>query len=161
MNEKMLFDQLEFARMITLKVAEGITEENADLIPDGFPNSLRWQLGHIYTSVEGIVFHFANETMNLPQNYGELFNTGTRPVDWNTTPPTIEEIKSLLSEQMKRVRETFEGRLDEKIQNPLPIGPLTLETIGELISFASFHESEHIGVIKTMNHAVKSVVGTR
>jgi DinB superfamily len=68
MNEKMLFDQLEFARNITFKVAEGVTEENADLIPDGFPNSLRWQLGHIYTSVEGIVFHFANETMNLPQS---------------------------------------------------------------------------------------------
>jgi hypothetical protein len=161
MNEKMIFDQLEFARNITFKVAEGITEENADLIPDGFPNSLRWQLGHIYTSVEGIVFHFANETMTLPQNYGELFNTGTRPTDWNTTPPTIEEIKSLLSEQVKRVRETFEGRLDEKIANPLPIGPLQLETIGELISFASFHESEHIGVIKTMNHAVKSTVSTK
>ncbi|GGB61626.1 DinB family protein [Fictibacillus barbaricus] len=161
MNEKMIFDQLEFARNITFKVAEGITEENADLIPDGFPNSLRWQLGHIYTSVEGIVFHFANETKNLPRNYGELFNTGTKPVDWNTTPPTIEEIKSLLSEQVKRVRETFEGRLDEKIANPLPIGPLKLETIGELISFASFHESEHIGIIKTMNHAVKSSVGTK
>jgi DinB superfamily len=161
MNEKMLFDQLEFARNITFKVAEEITEENADLIPDGFPNSLRWQLGHIYTSVEGIVFHFANETMNLPQNYGELFNTGTKPVDWNTTPPAIEEIKCLLSEQVKRVRETFEGRLDEKIANPLPIGPLTLKTIGELISFASFHEREHIGVIKTMNHAVKSTVGTK
>lgn len=161
MTEKMIFDQLEFARTITLKVAEGITEENADLIPEGFPNSLRWQLGHIYTSVEGIVFHFANETMNLPENYSTLFNTGTRPADWNTTLPTIEEIKSLLSKQVKRVRETFEGRLDEKIANPLPIGPLKLETIGELISFASFHESEHIGIMKTMLHAVKTSVGTK
>lgn len=30
MNEKMLFDQFEFARNVTLKVAQGITEENAD-----------------------------------------------------------------------------------------------------------------------------------
>ncbi|MCM3732693.1 hypothetical protein M3196_13555 [Fictibacillus nanhaiensis] len=67
----------------------------------------------------------------------------------------------MLSEQVKRVRETFEGRLVEKIANPLPIGPLQLETIGELISFASSHESEHIGVIKTMNHAVKSTVSTK
>jgi hypothetical protein len=62
---------------------------------------------------------------------------------------------------VQRVRETFEGRLDEKLANPLPIGPLQLETIGELISFASFHESEHIGVIKTMKHAVKSGVVTK
>ncbi|WP_413305620.1 DinB family protein [Bacillus sp. 1P10SD] len=155
MNEKMLFDQFEFARNVTLKVAQGITEENADVIPAGFPNSLRWQLGHIYASVEGIVFHFANEMPNLPEGYMELFNTGTRPSEWTITPPSIEELLPLLAEQIKRVKETFTGRLDEKLAQPLPIGPLTLETIGELLSFASFHESEHIGIIKSLQNSLK------
>ncbi|MBY6036612.1 DinB family protein [Fictibacillus nanhaiensis] len=156
MKENMLFDQLEFARHITLKVAEGVTEENADIVPEGFPNSLRWQLGHILASVEGIVFHFANESVNMPETYGALFDRGTRPSDWNTTPPTLEEIKSLLAKQMSRVKETFEGRLDEKLANPLPLGPtMQLETIGELIGFAAFHESEHIGVMKSLKNAVK------
>jgi uncharacterized damage-inducible protein DinB len=154
MNEKMLFDQFEFARNVTLKVAQGITEENADVIPNGYSNSLRWQLGHIYVSVEGIVFHFANEIPNLPEGYMELFNTGTKPSEWKSTPPSIEEILPLLSEQVKRVRETFSGRLDEKIAQPLPIGSLQLETIGELLSFASFHESEHIGIIKSLKNAL-------
>ncbi|WP_163103437.1 DinB family protein [Peribacillus alkalitolerans] len=156
MNEKMLFDQFEFARNITLKVAQGINEENADIIPNGFPNHLRWQLGHIYSSVEGIVFHFAGEKPNLPDGYMELFNTGTRPSEWKTTPPTIEEVIPLLTEQINRVKETFAGRLDEKVSKPLPVGPLQLETIGELLSFASFHESEHIGIIKALNIAVKN-----
>jgi hypothetical protein len=155
MNEKMLFDQFEFARMITLKVADGITEDYADVIPSGFSNSLRWQLGHIYASVEGILFHFANEKVNLPDGYLELFNTGTRPADWNVNPPKLEEIIPLLSEQVGRVKETFQGRLDEKIAQPLPIGPLKLESIGELLSFVSFHESEHIGMIKSLKNAVK------
>ncbi|MGG1674881.1 DinB family protein [Neobacillus sp. NRS-1170] len=156
MNEKMLFDQFEFARNVTLKVAQGITEENADVLPAGAPNSLRWQLGHIYVSVEGMVFHFANETPNLPDGFMELFNTGTRPSEWKTNPPAIEEILPLLSEQVKRVKETFTGRLDEKIAQPLPIGPLKLETIGELLSFASFHESEHIGIIKSLKNSLKA-----
>lgn len=155
MNEKMMFDQFEFARNITLKVADGITEQNADIIPNGFPNNLRWQLGHIYTSVEGILFHFGNEPMNLPEGFMDLFNTGTKPSDWTITPPSIEEILPLLTEQVNRVKETFKGRLDEKISNPLPIGPLQLETIGDLLGFASFHESEHIGVIKSLKNAVK------
>ncbi|MFJ5761170.1 DinB family protein [Neobacillus sp. NPDC093182] len=74
-------DQLEFARNVTLKVAQGITEENADVIPNGYPNSLRWQLGHINVSVVGIVFHFANEIPNLPEGYMELFKTGTQ-IHW-------------------------------------------------------------------------------
>jgi uncharacterized damage-inducible protein DinB len=156
MNEKMLFDQFEFARNITLQVAQGITEENADLTPNGFSNTLRWQLGHIYVSVEGIVFHFAGEMPNLPVGYMELFNTGTKPSEWNITPPSVEEMLPLLTEQVKRVKETFGGRLDEKLAQPLPIGPLKLETIGELLSFASFHESEHIGIVKSLKNALKN-----
>ncbi|TYS67762.1 DinB family protein [Sutcliffiella horikoshii] len=155
MNEKMIFDQMEFARNIVLKHAEDVTEKNADMVPDGFSNSLRWQLGHIYAAVEGIAFHYSNETMNLPEGYGELFKSGTRPSEWKVTPPALDEILTLLSEQVGRVKETFAGRLDEKISQPVPIGPLKLETIGQLLSFAAFHESEHIGVIKSLKNAVK------
>lgn len=155
MNEKMIFDQFEFARNITLHVANDITEDNADVIPNEFPNSLRWQLGHVYASVEGIVFHMANETPNLPEGYAELFNRGTRPADWKTTPPKLDEIMPLLSEQVNRVKETFTGRLDEKLPQPKIADSLTLETVGELLSFASFHESEHIGCIKSLKNAIK------
>lgn len=158
MNEKMIFDQFEFARNITLHVANDITEENADVIPNGFPNSLRWQLGHVYASVEGIVFHMSNEKVNLPDGYAELFNRGTRPADWKITPPKVDEIMPLLSEQVGRVKETFSGRLDEKLPQPMNAGPLTLETIGELLAFASFHESEHIGCIKSLKNAIKGVL---
>jgi hypothetical protein len=154
MNEKMTFDLFEFARNATLKVAQGITEENADIIPNGYPNSLRWQLGHIYVAVEGIVFHFANEIPKLPEGYMDLFKSGTKTTGWNITPPTIEELLPLLSEQVNRVKETFAGRLDEKISTPFTMGSLKLETIGELLSYASFHESEHIGIIKSLKNAI-------
>ncbi|WNB92594.1 DinB family protein [Bacillus sp. NEB1478] len=155
MKERIIFEQFEFARNLTLLVAKETTEENADVIFKGFPNSLRWQFGHIFTSVEEIVFKSSNETINSPEKYGELFNQGTRPSEWKTNPPAIEEIVRLLSEQLKRVKETFYGRLDEKLTEPLIAGPLTLETIGDLLSFAAFHESEHIGVIKSLLNALK------
>ncbi|MFP7296760.1 DinB family protein [Neobacillus niacini] len=155
MNEKMIFDLFEFARNNTLKVAQGITEENADIIPNGYPNSLRWQLGHIYVAVEGIVFHFSNEIPNLPEGYMDLFKTGTKTTDWNATPPSIDELITLLSEQVNRVKETFAGRLEEKIANPFTMGTLKLETCGELLSYTSFHESEHIGIIKSLKNALK------
>lgn len=155
MNEKLIFDLFEFARNNTLKVAEGITEENADIIPDGYPNSLRWQLGHIYVAVERIVFHFSNEIPNLPEGFIDFFKPGSKTTDWNLTPPSIEEILPLLSKQLIRVKETFEGRLDEKIENPFTMGSLKLETIGELLSYATFHENEHIGTIKSLKNGLK------
>ncbi|WP_335869103.1 DinB family protein [Bacillus sp. 2205SS5-2] len=156
MNENLLMNQFEFARMIILNVGNEVTEEIADIIPKGFPNSLRWQLGHVYVTVEEILFYFANEKMNLPADYSELFSRGTKPSSWSSEPPAIEELFTLLKEQQSRVKETFSNRMDEKLSQTFEAGPLKLETIGEVLLFALFHESEHIGCIKSLKNAVKA-----
>ncbi|MFF3923476.1 DinB family protein [Paenibacillus lactis] len=48
MNEALL-NQLDFARASTLAAAKDVTEQEADIVPEGFANSIRWNLGHIYT----------------------------------------------------------------------------------------------------------------
>jgi len=156
LSETILIRQFELARNSTLQLAKDITEENADLMPKGFKNSLRWQLGHIYTSVEGLLFHFANESVTLPDGYGELFNTGTKPADWKGNPPQIEELVPLLVEQLNRVKETFTGRSSEKLSKPVELGPMKFETIGELLSFVSLHESEHQGRIKSLKDGIQA-----
>ena len=60
MNEA-IFNQLDFARGGTLKSVENVTEQEADIIPEGFANSIRWNLGHIYTVHEQFAFATAGE----------------------------------------------------------------------------------------------------
>jgi hypothetical protein len=50
MKEEMIFNILEKVRANTLQNAEGITEEAADRMPEGFNNTIRWHLGHIYVA---------------------------------------------------------------------------------------------------------------
>lgn len=147
--------QLDMARTFLLMGAEKITEENADIIPEGFPNSLRWQLGHILVSCEYLVFHQAGEEMKIPEGYNEMFARGTSPKDWTGQPPSVEELKKHLSEQVGRLKETFENRLDEKVQESFQAGPYELKTVEEMIMFALFHESEHIGCIKGLKSGIK------
>lgn len=56
--ESHLFKQMDFVRGQTLKLMEGVTEEQADVIPEGFRNSIRWNLGHIYVVTERIAFQY-------------------------------------------------------------------------------------------------------
>lgn len=156
MNESILFNQFEMARNSTLHLAQDVTEEIADRVPNGLPNSLRWQLGHVYTSVESILFLATTGSNNLPEGYGKLFGFGSKPSEGQGNLPKIEEIISLLSGQLNRVKETFNGRLDEKLSNPLQFGPVQLNSIGEVLAFVTLHEGEHHGRIKALKDILKN-----
>jgi hypothetical protein len=47
-RHEVLFNQLESYRSYILGVLENVSGEEADEIPKGFNNKIRWNLGHIY-----------------------------------------------------------------------------------------------------------------
>ena len=50
MNQRheVLFNQLNSYRSYILHVLENVTKEEADIVPNGFNNNIRWNMGHIY-----------------------------------------------------------------------------------------------------------------
>ncbi len=136
MNEHMLFQQMEFIRFRTLSALEATTEKQADVIPSGFKNSIRWNLGHILLSQENLLYSFVgeNDKKSLPAHYGELFGFNTSPHTWKEeTPPSLHELREELSAQTKRMKEAFSGRLGEEGQKPF--------TLGEKFSFTTLGRS--------------------
>lgn len=156
MNEKHILQQLDITRSSLLKEVEDIEEKEADQIQDGFPNSIRWQLGHVYLSTEFLVFKKAGESTNIPENYGSFFGGGTHPNQWEATPPELSELKELLKDQKKRLLSTFEGKMDNALEEAFQPGPFNIESVGAMLLFSATHESEHIGWIKSMKRAVRS-----
>ncbi|WFB59865.1 DinB family protein [Paenibacillus sp. BR1-192] len=154
MNEA-IFNQLDFARGATLKSVEQLTEQEADIIPEGFANSIRWNLGHIYTVTEQFAFATAGEQPRLPEGFEAWFATGTKPADWTSKPPALSELAELLQEQTARIRETFSNRLDQASAHPLTIGPVTFQTVGEFLTFSLYHEGMHTQTIKVYRKLIK------
>lgn len=154
MQEQMLFQQMEFIRLRTLAALDATTEQQADEMPPGFRNSIRWNLGHILLSQENLLFSFVGENnrKTLPPEYGELFGFNTSPDTWNTlTPPTLKELREKLEAQPQRMKEAFSGRLDETGEKPFVLGEHTTFTIlGEVLSFANWHEGLHQGTITSI-----------
>jgi len=148
--EHFVFKQLAFVRSQTLKVIDGVTEEIADQIPEGFRNSIRWNLGHIYVVMERMALQHIGFPLHLPQGFKEQFENGTSPINHSGNEvPTLLEIETLLSEQQERIRFALADRLQEKFIPPYTTSAgMTLETPEQFLSFLLYHEGMHFSVIK-------------
>lgn len=148
--ENFLFDQLNFCRLVTLHSVRDLNESEASVIPKGFNNNILWNLGHIYLVQEQFAFDFAQEPMEMPEGFAELFTMGTKPSDWTRQPPTLAELTELLKDQPNRIRERLKTRLDEEVANPFTMPGLNLKTIGEFLTFNLYHEGIHVQAIRML-----------
>jgi uncharacterized damage-inducible protein DinB len=155
MNENVLFQQLEFIRLRTLAFLDATTEEQADGMPDGFRNSIRWNLGHILLTHENLLYSFLGEQekKGIPEGFDGLFGFHTSPLTWkenNLTPPSLSVLRNLLEDQPKRFKEVFSGRLNEQGEKPFNLGSVTLTTLADVFAFTNWHEGLHQGTITTI-----------
>lgn len=158
MNKDALFLQLGIVRARTLKYLGDITEEQADIIPAGFKNNIRWNLGHILTVQEQLVYYFSGEKLYIPEHYPSLFANKTSPADWTSelNVPSLETLRKQLQEQTERIQKDFADRLSESVPKPFRLGEdRELKTVEELISFTLYHEGIHQGFINGLKCTIK------
>ena len=150
--KEFLFNQLKVIRTNTLNAVQGVSESQANSIPEGFNNNILWNLGHVYLVQEKFAFGFIPEPMNIPDNFEDLFGRGSKPSEWKVQPPSLAELLKLLEDQTGRIKGSLENRLAEAVPNPfiMPSG-LTLKAIGEFLAFSMYHEGMHVQTIKMLN----------
>lgn len=145
-----IFEQLNFARRSLLNTLNGISEEQADIVPEGF-NNIRWNLGHVCLVQARMAFAFAEEPVEVPDVYSELFASGTKPSEWKIKPPTLNELIEILNDQPNRIQARLQDRLNEEVAKPFSRIPgLNLKTFDELLTFSLYHEGGHIQNVKTL-----------
>jgi hypothetical protein len=144
-----LLYQLSYIRNVTLSVAKDVTAEEADVIPEGFRNHIRWNLGHILTTQDRLTFAVAGLPSHVPAGYGKWFGRESTPLTWEGDAPALDELLSRLEAQPEQIRQALEGKLDTKLEKPFTLGTgLTLETIGDSLNYSLYHEGVHLSVIK-------------
>lgn len=156
MEEASLFGLLKLTRGMTLASVNAVSEEMADRQPDGFNNTIRWNVGHIYVTLNNLVYGFSGETTPSPEGFNRLFDRGTKPSDWgDETVPGISELKRLLAAQPDEIEQAFKGRLDEPVKMPFNLYDTgQSKTLADTLNFAIYHEGLHLGFINGIKRAL-------
>jgi len=121
-------------------------------IPQGFHNNLHWQLGHVLTIADELVFTLSGAASRLPPNYKTYFASGTNPRQWADHPPQPDVLLRNLEEQMENICKEYGGKLTQPVDDRANF--LEARTVGELFQVLIAHESLHLGVINAMTRLV-------
>lgn len=146
-RHEVLFNQLQTYREETLHLVDSLTEDMADIVPKGFTNNIRWNLGHIYLDQYLWIQHLTKEPIPIPEGFRDWFDYGTRPAEWTSKPPSLAALKELLAEQPGWIRERYGDRLEEEF----PATESGMHTIAQVLVRTIFHEGLHIGDIKAIS----------
>lgn len=145
----------KYSRTSTLILLNNIDENIWDIQPEGFPNNIRWNAGHVYSTAEDFLKDAdENYEVKYPE-WDDLFLDGTRPSEWPEEVPSKEEIIAALKEQEKRIEQYFQNKLKNKASKTRDINGTLLDTVDASLQFVTWHEGIHLGTTKSIRDALK------
>lgn len=145
----------KYSRTSTLILLNNTDEKIWDIQPEGYPNNIRWNAGHVYVTAEDFLKD-ADENYEVTRpEWDKLFLDGTRPSDWGDDVPSKAEIISALEEQEERIENYFKDKLANKASKTRDINGTLLDTVEASMQFVTWHEGIHLGVTKSLRDALK------
>lgn len=155
MNDSM--KMFKYSRTSTLILLPKLEESLWDIQPENWPNTIRWNAGHVYAETERFLHDADNDYEITHPEWMDLFLDGSRPSEWTEEDnvPSKNEIIEALKEQEKRIETFFEGKLDNKADKVRDLNGTLLDTVDAALQFVTWHEGIHLGVVKSLRLVLK------
>ncbi len=145
----------KYNRTSTLILLPKLEESLWDIQPENWPNTIRWNAGHIYAEAEGFL-HDADHAYEIVHpEWLDLFLDGTRPSDWGDNVPSKQDIIEALQEQEKRIESFFPGKYDNAASKVRDLNGTLLDTVDASLQFVTWNEGIHLGIMKSLRLALK------
>jgi len=142
-RHQVLFQQLEHYRNEVLQVLDFITKEHAEVVPQGFHNNIRWNMGHLYLDQYLWLEAITNEKSKDLLPFQAWFGFGTSPANFTEETPSFEELKGLLKSQPGNIK----AKYGDKLEIEFPAIDMRMNTIEQVLIRTIFHEGMHLQAI--------------
>jgi len=123
-------------------------------IPEGFNNNIWWNIAHIVSTQQGLIYSLSGLDIKIPQEIKDNFKKGTVP-DGTATDAEIEQVKGLLFSTIETTIEDYENGLFRNFTEYPTSAGVTLKSLEDAVPFNMFHEGLHLGSILALKRAIK------
>lgn len=134
------------SRKMLLQLLENHSLAQLNKIPDGFANNLIWNIGHIVTVQQMLVYKLSGLPMMISEDMVETYKKGTKP-ERDITQKEVEEIKQLLFSTLEQTKEDFEkGIFVNYMEFTTGVG-FVVKSAKAAMEFNNYHEGLHMGIM--------------
>ncbi len=146
--------QLQAAtRNNALRLVEDLSNEQLNLIPQGYNNNLIWHLGHILVTHQLLCYRLSDQPSFLSNDFINRYRKGSKP-EGIIEENEVDNIKRWLKEVPAQFEKDFNAGLFHTYKPYMTSYGAHLSSIQEAALFNNMHESMHLGNIISMKKLV-------
>lgn len=143
-------------RLNFIKLIEGLSIEQLNVIPQGYSNNIAWNFAHIVAAQQTLCYIRGNAEPRLALEAITKYQKGTRPEDFIT-----EEELDLYKEKAFTLLDDLKADVDAQLFNNYePVTTafgVTLNTIEDAVAYFSTHDNLHFGYALALRRAVLNI----
>lgn len=147
------FEALKKSRELVLKKIDGLSLEQLHKIPDGFKNSIAWNVAHLVVTQQLLHYKLSGLDCLVSDDLIENYKKGTVPTT-SLTAEELDEVKELLMGLPDTLKEDFDAGIFVTYNEYETSTGLVLDSIETAIAFNNLHEGIHLGVIMALTKLV-------
>ncbi|MDB5050797.1 MAG: DinB family protein [Fibrobacteres bacterium] len=149
-----LLSVLEGVRKDVHSRIQSLTDEEAMRVPEGFRNSIHWNIGHIL-HVQ-LAHWYVRRGLALPVDPGfrKYFSEGKSPSDYDGNVPAFARLLGIYQEYSFDLERKFGNLLSEPLTQPFDYLNSAYATVADDLHLLVFHEGEHYPMIKRLLKAL-------
>jgi len=134
------------SRKMLLQFLDNHSLNQLNKIPDGFANNLIWNIGHIITVQQMLVYKLSGLPMMISEDMIETYKKGTKP-EREITQEEVNEIKQLLFVTLEQTKEDFANDIfDNYMEFTTGVG-FVVKNAKAAMEFNNYHEALHTGIM--------------
>jgi actin-like ATPase involved in cell morphogenesis len=140
------FEINKTSRNLLLQFLENHSLAQLNKIPEGFANNIIWNIGHIVTVQQMLVYKLSGLGMMISDEMVDTYKKGTKP-EREIKQEEVDEIKELLFSTLEQTKEDFANDIfDEYMEFTTGVG-FTIKNAKSAVEFNNYHEALHTGIM--------------
>ncbi|MGB5264630.1 MAG: DinB family protein [Lutimonas sp.] len=144
-----IFEATLFNRNKLNSILDNFNQEQLNIIPKGFNNSLIWNMGHVLVTEQLLVYKLSGLPLKIDESIVPLLSKGTKPLE-PFSFDQIRYIKENLIATVDQTKEDYNSGLFKAYQSYPTSTGVVLNTVEDALQFNAFHEGIHLGVILSL-----------
>ena len=133
--------------------AESIDPADAMCIPDGFSNSIAWNVAHIWVTHGLLCYKLSGLPLPFEESAVAMYGKGSSPADWSAAPDYASLLPPLTDLADRFLEDLRAGKFTEFTPYTTSAG-VELRSIDDAVVFNGLHEGIHLGYCMALRRAL-------